>query len=80
MSVIHSHTFSYTEMCVWRRRYASSMLTAVQPWSGFYEDAMPVVWATAHITQFTTVGDKYLVNGSGSGELPQGAHAAGYTH
>eukprot|EP00041_Stephanoeca_diplocostata_P017039 m.339013 g.339013 ORF g.339013 m.339013 type:complete len:833 (+) comp20573_c0_seq1:46-2544(+) len=56
--------------------YASSMLTAVQPWSGFYEDDMPVVWATAHITQFTTVGDKYLVNGSGSGELPQGGYYA----
>ena len=35
--------------------YASSMLTAVQPWSGYYETDMPVVWATAHITQFTKV-------------------------
>ena len=37
--------------------YASSMLTAVQPWSGFYGDdidgGIPVVWATAHVTQFT---------------------------
>ena len=55
--------------------YASSMLTAVQPWSGHYWVA-PVVWATAHVTQFTKVGWKYLKNGAGSGELAQGGYYA----
>ena len=59
--------------------YASSMLTAVQPWSGYYEvDAaaggMPVVWATAHVTQFAQPGWTYLADGAGSGELPQGGY------
>lgn len=34
--------------------YASSMLTSVEPWSGNY-NTLPVVWATAHVTQFTKV-------------------------
>jgi len=58
--------------------YASSMLTAVQPWSGYYEPDMPVVWATAHITQFTEVGWKFLKVGQGSGELPAGGYYASY--
>ena len=53
--------------------YASSMMTAVEPWSGHY-DVMPVVWATAHVTQFTRIGWRYLKNGSGSGELPKGGY------
>lgn len=53
--------------------YASSLLTAVEPWSGHYE-INPVIWATAHVTQFTKVGWKYLANGSGSGELSQGGY------
>lgn len=36
--------------------YASSMLTSVQPWSGYYE-MLEVVWATAHVTQFTEVAN-----------------------
>eukprot|EP00037_Helgoeca_nana_P029891 m.363526 g.363526 ORF g.363526 m.363526 type:complete len:1033 (+) comp28068_c0_seq2:228-3326(+) len=60
--------------------YASSMLTANQPWSGWYGvrgaggsgTQMPVVWATAHITQFTQVGWKYLKVGMGSGQLSKG--------
>lgn len=58
------------------------MLTAVQPWSGFYGDdidgSLPVVWATAHVTQFTDVGWHYLKNGSGSGTLPQGGYYASF--
>ena len=53
--------------------YASSMLTSVQPWSGHY-DTLPVVWASAHITQFTEIGWRYLANGAGSGELPSGGY------
>ncbi|CAE7023212.1 galc [Symbiodinium natans] len=55
--------------------YASSMMTSVQPWSGHYE-VNPVIWATAHVTQFTKIGWKYLANGSGSGELPHGGYYA----
>jgi len=56
--------------------YASSLLTAVQPWSGYYEPDMPVVWATAHITQFTEVGWRYLANNQGSGEMAGGGYYA----
>lgn len=51
--------------------YGASMLTAVEPWSGHY-DLQPVVWATAHVTQFAQPGWRYLRVGSGSGELPAG--------
>ena len=51
--------------------YASSMLTAVEPWSGHY-GTFPVLWTTAHVTQFTKVGWNYLPVGSGSGKLPKG--------
>jgi len=53
--------------------YASSMLTSVEPWSGHYE-VNPVIWATAHVTQFTKIGWKYLANQSGSGELAHGGY------
>ena len=33
---------------------------------------MPVVWATAHVTQFAKPGWRYLAAGSGSGRLPKG--------
>jgi galactosylceramidase len=35
---------------------------------------MPVVWATAHMTQFAKVGWKYLAVGKGSGLLPSGGY------
>ena len=53
--------------------YASSMLTAVEPWSGNY-DTLEVVWATAHVTQFTKFGWNYLEVGKGSGILPKGGY------
>lgn len=55
--------------------YGSSMMTAVEPWSGHYE-VNPVIWATAHVTQFTAIGWRYLLNGTGSGELPRGGYFA----
>lgn len=58
--------------------YASSMLTAVQPWSGYIDPSMPVVWATAHITQFSKPGWSYLDVGYGSGELPKGGYYASF--
>jgi galactosylceramidase len=54
--------------------FASSMLTAVQPWSGHYSEKMAPVWATAHVTQFSKVGWKYLTVGSGSGLLRHGGY------
>ncbi|EGD72245.1 galactocerebrosidase [Salpingoeca rosetta] len=55
--------------------YASSMMTAVQPWSGHYW-VSPVVWATAHVTQFTRPGWLYLNDSYGSGSLPNGGYYA----
>ena len=55
--------------------YASSMLTAVEPWTGYYEwEQMPVVWATAHYTQFIQPGWYFLPVGQGSGELSIGGY------
>jgi galactosylceramidase len=51
------------------------MITAVEPWSGHYpvdDEDLAVVYATAHVTQFTEVGWHYLPVGAGSGSLPQG--------
>ena len=59
-----------TDGCPGTNWYASSMLTAVQPWSGYYE-SMAAVWATAHVTQFTQPGWRYLNLDSGSGQLDQ---------
>lgn len=53
--------------------FSSGMFTAVQPWTGHYQDIAPV-WATAHVTQFTQIGWHYLKNESGSGLLPQGGY------
>ena len=47
------------------------MLTAVEPWSGNYH-VNPQVWMTAHMTQFTSLGDRYLPHGAGSGKLASG--------
>eukprot|EP01060_Flectonema_neradi_P019629 TRINITY_DN2686_c0_g1_i1.p1 TRINITY_DN2686_c0_g1~~TRINITY_DN2686_c0_g1_i1.p1 ORF type:complete len:815 (+),score=136.15 TRINITY_DN2686_c0_g1_i1:200-2644(+) len=53
--------------------YASSMMTANQPWSGHIGN-LEVAYATAHITQFTKIGWKYLKNGLGSGKLINGGY------
>ena len=51
--------------------FASSLMQAIEPWSGHYSgggsDQFPVVWATAHLTQFAKLGWKYLDVGTGSG-------------
>eukprot|EP00039_Didymoeca_costata_P019847 m.339152 g.339152 ORF g.339152 m.339152 type:complete len:813 (+) comp18686_c0_seq1:84-2522(+) len=76
-SIMWNLVGSYAHGTNW---YASSMLTAVQPWSGYYGDdidgTMPVVWATAHVTQFTSVGWQFLKVGSGSSELSEGGFMA----
>eukprot|EP01045_Picozoa_sp_COSAG04_P019996 COSAG04_NODE_1999_length_5034_cov_5.345289_1_plen_693_part_00 len=51
--------------------YAAGLMVANQPWSGAYEVAPPV-WAAAHFTQMTSIGDLLLPVRSGSGVLPYG--------
>jgi len=67
-SIMWNLVGAYFEGTNW---YASSTLTAVQPWSGYYEIS-PVIWASAHVTQFTQPGWIYLQNNRGSGELLRG--------
>ena len=44
---------------------------APEPWGGFYELGQ-VFWATAHTTQFTSIGWRYLEHGTGVGILDYG--------
>ncbi|KAJ9439144.1 putative galactocerebrosidase [Diplonema papillatum] len=82
--VIHSHFVrsGMTASIMWNligsyyhgtNWFASSMMTAVQPWSGYWEN-LEVLWATAHVTQFSKIGWKYLEVGAGSGILPKGGY------
>jgi hypothetical protein len=46
--------------------YEASLMTAFQPWSGAFW-VSPVIWVTAHTTQFSAPGWNYLINGTGIG-------------
>ena len=46
-------------------------MSAASPWSGYY-DVDQVIWATAHTTQFTESGWRYLRHGNGVGQLHNG--------
>jgi len=52
-----------------------SLMTAAEPWSGYYE-VSPPVQVIAHWTQFAKRGWSFLTNGAGIGALPGGG---GYT-
>ena len=47
------------------------LMNAPSPWSGHY-DVDQVIWATAHHTQFTESGWRYLRHGNGVGQLQNG--------
>lgn len=49
--------------------YAAGLMVANQPWTGAFEIAPPV-FAAAHFTQFTKIGDILLATGDGSGVFP----------
>lgn len=47
--------------------WRAGLMTAFQPWSGAF-GSLAMIWATAHTTQFTRVGNfSYLANGTGPG-------------
>ena len=47
------------------------LMTGSQPWSGYW-DVASVFWVTAHHTQFTRYGWRYLGHGNGVGHLEGG--------
>jgi len=63
---------AYTKGTNW---YRAGIMNAMQPWSGNYGSSVagggftagPMVWTTAHTTQFSQPGWTYLKVGSGSG-------------
>eukprot|EP00035_Acanthoeca_spectabilis_P033897 m.25971 g.25971 ORF g.25971 m.25971 type:complete len:1077 (+) comp6262_c0_seq1:117-3347(+) len=57
--------------------YGASLMNAGEPWSGHYEVKTPI-WATAHHTQFTEAGWRYLGRGSGVGTLSGGGTVVTY--
>ncbi|GAB5364943.1 hypothetical protein AAMO2058_001013600 [Amorphochlora amoebiformis] len=53
--------------------FGTAMINAVEPWTGHYQ-VTPVTWATAHLTQLSSIGWRYLENNHGSGQLSMGGY------
>ena len=51
--------------------YNDGLLRASQPWSGHFE-LTPFLWSTAHFTQFSAPGWRFVLKGHGSGALAGG--------
>ena len=67
VSAWHLISSFYSTVAFWNE----GLMNAVQPWSGHYT-VSPTIWATAHTTQFTRRGMRYLPQGFGSGALVSG--------
>lgn len=67
-------TISWSLICSWYPRiefWGDGLTVAVSPWSGNYR-VDPPIWSSAHYTQFTKPGWRYLAHGSGVGYLTNG--------
>eukprot|EP01052_Picozoa_sp_SAG31_P008435 SAG31_NODE_426_length_15814_cov_25.737066_7_plen_1209_part_00 len=67
VSAWHLVSAFYPTVAFWNE----GMMSATEPWSGYFV-ASPTLWASAHTTQFTRPGMRYLPQGKGAGELAGG--------